>query len=569
MTTHTFKFSPQIFRQRLRPVMTMMLIMLLGIPLMIWHIDDFDTPLQTLLKIDGIIAGLLIVTFGIVWLITHRHRKKLQQSTVTLTTTTIEHYDGQKSKQFAYQDIDRVIVHYNHPDTLIQVFVPNDFMNLWGMESMSELLQALQNYLTDTVKVEERQGWTPKWYFLIAVAPVIGVIAYSLGTLIFYATLSLIFLLSGIYKLYHLKQPGIPSKQRAVLILFSLFFMFSSIIYIYQIHLLKITIHPCDVIGRYIQKSGCVAQFSGGLYVGFLPDNETVMYRVFEQVKIRSLYGFSWNATRLYHDNYLHGIFSSTDGSVIATEIWDDDDRIISVWDVPSQTIIWQNNYPQLYKNAEEAIESFTISPNGQLLALGRLHEVILWNIATDQPTLTLPVPQPMAFSPDGSQIATNSPKVGSIDIWQVETGRKVNTLGRWERGYIRHLTYSLDGQFLLVQTNHPFQFYVWQLDTGDLQQTWPNEDLAIFSTPAISADGRWVASGHQIDTGVGLEGYIEIWRVADGTLLKTIRLTKYLNTPQQLNFSPDSRLLGIATSAHEVLIYDMAALSGEELYEK
>jgi len=546
--------------------MAMILIMPLGLPFMIWHMDDFDMPIQSLLMISGRAIGLLIVTFGIIWLISNRYRKQLQQSTITLTETAIERYDGQQNKRFVYQDIERLIVHYNYPDTvgLIKLFTPNDFMSFWELESMSDLLQILQTRLADTVKVEEHYEWAPKWYFLIAIIPIIiMIIAYNSGDFVYYIVLILILMLSGIYSIYHLKQPGIASKQRIMLILLTLFITLSIAINMYRTYLLKTIIHPCDAIGRHIQKSGCVKQFSGGYYINFLPDNETIIRRIFEQIKIQPLHGFGWNATRLHHNYHAKAVYSSIDGTVIATGSWGD---TISVWDVPSQTIIWQKNYPPYYENKIEAIESFTLSPNGKLLALGRWHEVVLWDIATDKPALTLPVSRSMAFSPNGLQIAIKGQEGNSVDIWQIETGQKINTLGQWKGGDLSHLAYSLDGRFLVAK-GYP-NIFVWRLDTGEIEQTWLNRDLDYSSPPAISADGRWVASGYQTGQEVNRQTYIKIWQVADGTVLKTIWLTEYPNILKHLSFSPDSRLLGIAI-LDEVLIYDMAVLLGEELYEK
>ena len=120
-------------------------------------------------------------------------------------------------------------------------------------------------------------------------------------------------------------------------------------------------------------------------------------------------------------------------------------------------------------------VDSAALSPNGRLLAMIGSNGLKLWDIASGRPIRTMEYEAfflAMAFSPDGTQIATVH-KDGSIKLWDVMTGA-VTTLqgppkpGRDQEQYelaVQSLDYLGDGK-MLVTGSKLGVITIWDLAT-------------------------------------------------------------------------------------------------------
>jgi WD40 repeat protein len=92
-------------------------------------------------------------------------------------------------------------------------------------------------------------------------------------------------------------------------------------------------------------------------------------------------------------------------------------------------------------------------SPDGRMLAIGTLGEVLLLEVASGQPRGRLKGGQwatSMAFSSDGRFLAVGNNTESTVTLWDLSTGRVIGSL--WsELGMVRSLTFSPDGFRLAV----------------------------------------------------------------------------------------------------------------------
>ncbi len=244
--------------------------------------------------------------------------------------------------------------------------------------------------------------------------------------------------------------------------------------------------------------------------------------------------------------------------------------------------------------DTEEGITSVAFSPDGTLLAAGSEDGAVeLWNVLTgalarvliSHDSMISPAVYHLAFSPDGKTFAEVSDE-RMINIWDISNGALIRTLQA--ENTILDLAFSPDGRILAVDTgivelwdvpNEKSICTIWD-------KIWGEKNIFPHSI-AFSPDGKLIALGlasHAISIDYGrielrkvfdctLDRWIDsmgvdvvfspdgtllaagsininLWKVADGTLAKVIRMesTGLQGSPPRwkltLAFSPDGELL-------------------------
>ncbi len=133
---------------------------------------------------------------------------------------------------------------------------------------------------------------------------------------------------------------------------------------------------------------------------------------------------------------------------------------------------------------------------DGKQLALGAMHTVTVWDLASGKPRHTLETPMYEvdygAFSPDGRLLAVANRFIGSVDAWDLATEKRLS------EGYVEHS--SRDGSVawlaenkLVATTDINGMIRLWEARTGR-QKTLIRCDNHNVAELAISPDGNLLA---------------------------------------------------------------------------
>ncbi|HXD89316.1 MAG TPA: M56 family metallopeptidase [Urbifossiella sp.] len=171
---------------------------------------------------------------------------------------------------------------------------------------------------------------------------------------------------------------------------------------------------------------------------------------------------------------------------------------------------------------------------HGPLLAVAIGPDVAVSNVRTRQLVLTLTghtdAVTAIAFSPDGSRIATTSDD-GTARTWNSTDGRKLAALdgrGKW----MKSVAFSPDGR-TLVTGGYDKTVRLWNAASGAALAAWSGHTGGIRAV-AFSPNGQFVASG-------GAENIVRLW---DATRGIAVRHWKHDGAVNALAFSPDGTLL-------------------------
>jgi WD40 repeat protein len=220
-------------------------------------------------------------------------------------------------------------------------------------------------------------------------------------------------------------------------------------------------------------------------------------------------------------------------------------DGTARLWDLKTGKERLRLQWPEHYW-----ISSVAFSPDGTVLAVGGHNETQLFNGKTGKCLRRLTgqegVAWHAAFSPEGKTFVTGS-NGGTICWWDVESGKKLREEpyeypSAWGLQFRRDGTLLVDGW----KTNGVFR-YQWEGKKEVLRA--PNWTVSLQRVPALSADGRFLASTEK-------DGAIDLWET--GT--QQIRL-RFVSDQQEelrcLAVSPDGRRLATGSADSTILVWD------------
>jgi len=219
-----------------------------------------------------------------------------------------------------------------------------------------------------------------------------------------------------------------------------------------------------------------------------------------------------------------------------------------SLWDVAAE----HSNIATFEHTA--GVRSVSFSPDGTLLASGASNGTIfVWDVETGEKVETLAGQGgiiSVSFSPDGSLLAA-----GSFDsrvfVWDVETGENVETLAGHTDG-ARSLSFSPDGSLLAVGTGDG-RVFLWDVAVGERVETLIGHTDGVESM-AFAPDGSLIASA-------SYDGTVKLWDVVTGGRIETlIEHTGWW--VHAVAFTPDGTLLIFDPLEGTVRVWDVA--SGE-----
>jgi len=164
---------------------------------------------------------------------------------------------------------------------------------------------------------------------------------------------------------------------------------------------------------------------------------------------------------------------------------------------------------------------------------------------------------QSVAFSPDGALLAAGT-QDGAARVWRIgddlEPGQAlvqatmISPQGR-ETSYSHDVAFSPDGTALAFGLPDG-TVRLWRVADGTLLHTLKAEDDRICSL-AFSPDGRILAAGDW-------SGRVILWQVGDGTVLEI--LEEHTDGVVGLAFSPDGATLASASLDRTTMVWDVAS---------
>lgn len=321
------------------------------------------------------------------------------------------------------------------------------------------------------------------------------------------------------------------------------------------------------------------------LSIAFHPDNKRLISG--GEDKTVRLWSLENGKEILALNGHLAGVNSvavNAKGSYIASG---SADKTIKIWDGATGKLL------QTLRGHTAAVNSVTFSVEGGVLFSGGSDGTVrVWNLTTGQQVVSLPgesnVPvASVALSPDGKYLAAGrdaalsetalSGKLPSadedgempttVDLWDLETGRAVDSFDGGSESGTGAVAFSPDGAFLVGASDKEINGWeLAKLDTGGFYLG--GEATGAVNALAVSSDGKMLAWG-------GNENYISIWNLTNGQELRT--LDKFLPTRakdeqfagsffgvQALAFSANNKFIASGGLDNTVRIWN--AESGNEL---
>lgn len=200
----------------------------------------------------------------------------------------------------------------------------------------------------------------------------------------------------------------------------------------------------------------------------------------------------------------------------------------VRLWDPDNGALLWSARHL-------DQVWAITFSPDGTLLATGsgQLNadknlgvwsggEVRLWNAQTGVPGHVLPRPHAraqseVAFSPDGTLLATGDGPEGDVLVWSVQNSAAPPRRLQGHTREVYAVAFSPDG-FLLASGSGDATVRLWDVATGELRATLSGHDISVQGV-AFSPDGQTLASAdigphYYPDEAAKNQGSVRLWRV-------------------------------------------------------
>ncbi|MFQ4146142.1 eIF2A-related protein [Chlorogloeopsis sp. ULAP02] len=282
------------------------------------------------------------------------------------------------------------------------------------------------------------------------------------------------------------------------------------------------------------------------------------------------------------HTDFIFAVNFSPNGRILASG---SADQTIRLWDVVNGQCM------KVLHGHAGMVTSVTFSPDSRILASTSYdHTVKLWDVATSQLLHTFPehITMSTAFSPDGKKLA-----VGSFDktvrIWDLETQQCCQTFEGHD-SWTWWVAFSPDGSLLATASSADRTIRLWDVNTsecihilkGHQEWIWAIAFSPIPPSPTPVASSRETRPRRWLPfkRGVGgilascsSDGTIKLWDVKTGSCIAT--LTGHDTWVMSVDFSPEGNILVSGDGNAVIKLWDVETqeciqtLRAERLYER
>ncbi len=247
----------------------------------------------------------------------------------------------------------------------------------------------------------------------------------------------------------------------------------------------------------------------------------------------------------------------SPDGAWLATSGQSE----VRLWDVASGNLVF---------SLAEGASDLAFSPNGQYLATAGSGGTKLRRASDGSLIRTLYAPsvERVAFSPNSLYLAAATSY--AVQLWRID-GLLMRTLDTYPMS-ARVVAFSPDGQLLMaagIASYSPYQSQVqiWRLMDGTRLRTITLDSQILCG--AFSPDGQYIAVGDKIGDSQSSRrfGHVHVWRVADGSLYRTF--SAHMDGVNGVAFSSDGRFLISASDDATISISQLSDGALMQIYDQ
>ena len=240
-------------------------------------------------------------------------------------------------------------------------------------------------------------------------------------------------------------------------------------------------------------------------------------------------------ATLNGHDALVTGVVFSPDGKKLFSG---SADSTVRLWSTETRQAIWAANTPQVLE------QKLNQDPE-----LRRIFELAPLPTRSPAEKLAFQWVLAVAYSPDGKTLASSGSSDGTIQLWEVKSGRHISTL-KGHTDMVVTLAFSPDGK-TLVSGSKDKTLRIWNTNTGGMLRKLAGHSKGI-NIVAFSKDGKMIASGGEDTT-------VRLWDAKTGRFMPT--LSHYFWGIEGVAFSPDGKTV-VGGDSSSILFWDWKKLA-------
>jgi WD40 repeat protein len=296
---------------------------------------------------------------------------------------------------------------------------------------------------------------------------------------------------------------------------------------------------PVQAAAQNTNKPMAITTFRGHLggvvYIAFSPDSKLIAsasndntIKLWDPKTGNVARTFSIELTEENHDDYPFAIVESS-----SKLSFSQDGKILTLGNGNGSIISWQVDTGKLVQKLrrQEGSSRAAFSADGNFFAHGFAVEPFQPFLPEDDMREGVNIEKFV----DSYNRWSSNPRAGGIKIWDVKTGKQVNSLSN--TGFSFAIALSPNNQFL-VTTNLGGVAQLWDLNSKRLVREWSG-----FRTVAISSDSQLIASDSC--------NRVKVWNLVTG---KEIHSFPKKGCDLSLAFSSDSKILAIGSTSENVI---------------